>query len=110
MTLLMKNEISFYLAPLLTAFSLLLGGCSQPPRSAGGTSPGNEIETGTSNKLVQIWYLLRMEIGDSDHYPKTLNGVKFSSSDANLFVVPGTGSRPGQFENVEDWMDYIYVG
>lgn len=42
-------------------------------------------------------------------YPTNLNQLPTSDVSPNVFVCPGSGNKPGSLNNVEDWMDYIYV-
>ena len=70
-----------------------------------------------SNNLKQIGIALKMYAGDhSEMHPDRLVDLgRYVSYQSKLFVCPpysrhsGSGTKPGTFETVDDWTDYVYV-
>jgi hypothetical protein len=89
---------------------LLLGAVGTSCKRPGGWAPGGSIspDATVTNNLWQIWHLLEDIYTESDTFPKSLSQIP--AADSNLFVCPGTGSKPGPMATVEDWGDYIYIG
>ena len=85
---------------------LLVVGCSKDSFPRSDTSR----ETAFSNQLRQVYFQLRGEVGDGDHFPS--NFVELGSSQLNgaLFVCPETGNQPGTMDKIEDWSDFVYIG
>ena len=64
----------------------------------------------TTNNLYQIWQELFALRSTSPWTPETWADLNKPSVNSNLFVVPGSGTRPGLMKDVEDWTDFIHVG
>lgn len=87
---------------------VIISGCARSTTST--ADKGRSTDTVVTNNLRQIWFLLRDAMGESDSFPKTLAELNQPGLARDLFVCPGTGSRPGPMLSVEEWTDYIYVG
>lgn len=88
--------------------SLLISGCSSSSLSRANAEV--EMDAAVSNQLKQIWAELRGEMGESDHFAKSLVDLRLPARKRKLFVSPETGSRPGDQNSIEKWTDFIYVG
>lgn len=93
---------------LIFAVIILCLSCS--PSSSLDKQPASQT---MSSNLNQVYLVLRK----GNILPTTLaelglpvNQKLFSSVNSNLFVCPGTGSKPGPMSQIEEWTDYIYAG
>src|SRR5439155_26888709 len=73
-----------------------------------------------TNKIISNLTRIFFGLGrNSEHWglPKTLAELdlarlqlEFPSTGREILVCPGTGSKPGAINDVEEWTDYIYIG
>ena len=69
------------------------------------------------NNLKQIGLGLKMYAGDhSEMYPERLVDLgRYLTYQSRFFICPpayrhhGSGTKPGTFETVDDWTDYVYI-
>jgi hypothetical protein len=91
----------------LLFFALRFFGCARDREAKGDGA----IEMLTvSNQMKRVYFELRDALGDGDHFPVSFAEMKSRSVNRHLFILPGSGSKIGNMESVEDWTDFIYVG
>lgn len=103
--------VGFFVISIGIALALSQIACENNSRVSKMDVQTNEVrDSSTTNQLWRIWLALHKALGDNDRYPKSLSILESTAVDPTIFVSPGTGSKPGVMNAVEDWADFIYVG
>jgi hypothetical protein len=100
----------------------LLAGCKQYSSSPYGRV--SATDEAVSNNLACILHDLQGGNGEDGHFPARFSelleidavlreqshGASSLDLNSNYFVCPGTGTKPGNITNVDDWTDFISIG
>src|SRR5262252_6926201 len=94
-----------FAALCLIVLLFALCGCSRLAPSRKADSDG--IDRAVTNSFWQLWEALLLERTErGERFPTRLSQLVSNNIQPSLFVCPGTGTRPGPLETVDEWTDY----